>query len=299
LSSPPLWKTSVTLPRERVGHAMALIELTPPKPQAVLTAEDPFDSNVTIEALYNTLPDANFLSELLSLEVRAEALLDKDWIRASYEGLPPVRAGRFFVYGSHDQGKVPDGIIAMCVEAGEAFGTGHHETTSLCLKALSQCARHKRHSKILDLGCGTGVLAIAAAKLWHECVIATDIDPIAIKTTRANAKINQVTPYLRTSIADGMEHSLIRAGAPFDLILANILAGPLTKLAPGIAKSLVPKGVVILSGLLGWQENLVLSFYRAQGLILCRILRDGPWSALILVRPFFLRGTPLGARYRP
>ena len=299
MSNPPLWKVSVTLPRERVAHAAALIELTPPKPQAVLTAEDPFDPNVTVEVLYNTLPDARFLSELIGSEVRAEAFPDQDWIRASYEGLPPVRAGRFFVYGAHDQGKVPDGVIAICVEAGEAFGTGHHETTSLCLKALSQCARRKRHSKILDLGCGTGILAIAAAKLWRESVIATDIDPIAIETTRGNAKMNQVTPYLRTGIANGMDHSLIRAGAPFDLILANILAGPLTQLASGIAKSLVPKGFVILSGLLGWQENLVLSFYRAQGLILRRTLRDGPWSALILERPFSLRGPPLGARYRP
>ncbi|MGY9107627.1 MAG: 50S ribosomal protein L11 methyltransferase, partial [Alphaproteobacteria bacterium] len=217
--------------KERASHVMALLELTPPNPQAVLTAEDPFDAELTVEALYDTPPDANFLSELIGLEVRSEPLPDQDWIRASYEGLPPVRAGRFFVYGEHDQGKVPHGAIAMRIEAGEAFGTGHHETTSLCLRAIDEAARHARHNKILDLGCGTGVLSIAAAKLWRVRVLATDIDPIAIETTRANAKTNQVAPFLRTGVADGTDHPLIRAGAPYDLILANILASPLTKLA--------------------------------------------------------------------
>ena len=270
--------------KERASHVMALLELTPPNPQAVLTAEDPFETELTVEALYDTPPDANFLSELIGLEVRTELLPDQDWIRASYEGLPPVRAGRFFVYGAHDQGKAPHGAIAMQIEAGEAFGTGHHETTSLCLRAINEAARHARHKKILDLGCGTGVLSIAAAKLWRVRVLATDIDPIAIETTRANAKMNQVAPFLRTGVSDGTDHPAIRAGAPYDLILANILAGPLTKLAPGIAKALAPNGLVVLSGLLRWQENLVLSFYRSQGLVLRKTMRDGSWSALVLER---------------
>jgi len=284
MSTPPLWKASVIVAKERASHVMALLELTPPNPQAVLTAEDPFETELTVEALYDTPPDANFLSELIGLEVRTELLPDQDWIRASYEGLPPVRAGRFFVYGAHDQGKVPHGAIVMQIEAGEAFGTGHHETTSLCLRAINEAARHARHKKILDLGCGTGVLSIAAAKLWRVRVLATDIDPIAIETTRANAKMNQVAPFLRTGVTDGTDHPAIRAGAPYDLILANILAGPLTKLAPGIAKALAPKGLVVLSGLLRWQENLVLSFYRSQGLVLRKTMRDGSWSALVLER---------------
>jgi len=274
----------VIVAKERASHVMALLELTPPNPQAVLTAEDPFETELTVEALYDTPPDANFLSELIGLEVRTELLPDQDWIRASYEGLPPVRAGRFFVYGAHDQGKAPHGAIAMQIEAGEAFGTGHHETTSLCLRAINEAARHARHKKILDLGCGTGVLSIAAAKLWRVRVLATDIDPIAIETTRANAKMNQVAPFLRTGVSDGTDHPAIRAGAPYDLILANILAGPLTKLAPGIAKALAPNGLVVLSGLLRWQENLVLSFYRSQGLVLRKTMRDGSWSALVLER---------------
>ena len=285
MSNPALWKASVTLARERAAHVAALIELTPPRPQAVLTAEDPFDPNVTVEALYDAPPDAAFLSELIGMEVCAESLPDQDWIRASQEGLPPVRAGRFFVYGAHDLGKIPHGVTAIRIEAAQAFGTGHHETTSLCLSALTQCARRTRRRKILDLGCGTGILSIAAAKIWHETVLATDINPIAIETTRFNAKMNQVAPFLRFGIADGMDHPLIHAGEPFDLVLANILAGPLTKLAPRIASALAPKGLVVLSGLLRWQELLVLSFYRAQGLILRETLREGPWSALILERP--------------
>ena len=284
MNTPPLWKASVIVAKERASHVMALMELTPPKPQAVLTAEDPFDAELTVEALYDRMPDAKFLSEIIGSEVRAEPLPDVDWIRTSQEGLPPVRAGRFFVYGSHDLGKVPQGVIPIRVEAGQSFGTGHHESTALCLTALSQQARKWRHGKILDLGCGTGVLGIAAAKLWRQSVVATDIDPIAIETTRANAKMNQVAPFIRTGIADGTDHPLIRAGMPFDFILANILAGPLTKLAPGIAKALAPNGLVILSGLLRWQENLVLSFYRAQGLVLRKTMRDGSWSALLLER---------------
>lgn len=285
MTTPPLWIARVTVPRERAADVAALMELAPPSPQAVLTAEDPFDPNVTVEALYEKMPDAKFLTSLIGAEVIAGILPDQDWIRASQEGLPPVRAGRFFVYGAHDGARVPHGTIPMRVEAGQAFGTGHHESTALCLAALSDLARARRPGTILDIGCGTGVLAIGAAKLWHREILATDIDPIAVETTRINANLNGVAPLVRSAIADGLDHPFIRAGAPYDLILANILADPLTKLAPGIGKIIARGGTLILSGLLYWQENLVLSFYRAQGLRLRRRLHDGSWSALILERP--------------
>lgn len=284
-NSPPLWKASVTLAKEQTADIAALFELTPPKPQAVLIVEDPFGPNASVEALYDSPPDAEFFTQLMRRHVAVEPLPDQDWIRQSQEGLPPVRAGRFFVYGAHDAGTVPPGIIPIRIEAGLAFGTGHHETTALCLEAISQIARARRPARILDLGSGTGVLAIAAAKFWRRDILATDIDPIAVEVARENARGNGVAPLIHAAVADGFTSPAIRSRAPFDLILANILAGPLTKLAPDLARALAPKGTAVLSGLLRNQEKLVLSFACAQGLVFQRALRSGPWSALVLSRP--------------
>ena len=285
MTTPPLWKASVTLAKEHAADIAALLELTPPQPQAVLIAEEPFGPLATVEALYEAQPDAKFLTHLTGLEVTAEALPDQDWIRRSQEGLPPVRAGRFFVYGAHDAGTVPAGVIPIRIEAGLAFGTGHHETTALCLESLSELARRRKFLNVLDVGCGTGVLAIAASKLSRRPVLAADIDPVAVEVTRENARINDSAPLIRAVVADGLAHPAIRRQAPFNLVLANILAGPLTKLAPGITGALAPGGVAILSGLLRWQEQLVLSFYRALGLRLAHRVRQGPWSALVLQHP--------------
>ena len=284
MNAPPLWKASVTLAKEHAPDIAALFELTPPAPQAVLIAEEPFATEATVEALYDAPPDADLLTRLTGHRVLVAPLPDQDWIRRSQEGLPPVRAGRFFVYGAHDAGEVPPGIIPIRIEAGLAFGTGHHETTALCLQALSQLANRRRFLRVLDLGCGTGVLAIAAAKLWRKPVLATDIDPIAVEVARENARANEAAPLIRAAVADGLAHPAIRSHAPFDLIVANILAAPLTKLAPDLSAALAPRGIAVLSGLLRNQENLVLSFYRAQHLVLRRALRDGPWSALVLER---------------
>jgi ribosomal protein L11 methyltransferase len=283
-AAPPLWKASLSVPKARAADMVAMFELAPPKPQAVLIEEDPFGPDATVEALYDTAPDGEFLTRVAGMAVEVAPLPDQDWIRQSELGLAPVRAGRFFLYGAHDKGRVPDGPIPIRIEAGLAFGTGHHETTSLCLVALTRIARQRRPTHILDLGCGTGVLAIAAAKLWRLPVLATDIDPIAIEVARANARANGVRPFFRSAVADGLDHPAIRAAAPFDLILANILAAPLTRLAPSLAHALAPNGIAVLSGLLCNQENLVLSFHRALGLTLVRTLRDGPWSALVLTR---------------
>jgi ribosomal protein L11 methyltransferase len=285
MTAPPLWKASVALTKEVAPDIVALLELAShPSPQAVLIAEDPFSPAASVEALYASPPDAAFLSHLTGYEVVVAALPDQDWIRKSQEGLPPVRAGRFFVYGAHDAGTVPGGAIAIRIEAGLAFGTGHHETTALCLRALSELALARRFGHVLDVGCGSGVLAIAAARLWRRVVIATDIDPVAVEVARGNAQQNGVGPLLRLAVADGLMNPSVRAAAPFDLILANILAAPLTRLAPEICAGLAPGGVTVLSGLLRSQENLVLSFYRSQGLVLRRAWREGPWSALVLQR---------------
>jgi ribosomal protein L11 methyltransferase len=281
--SPPLWKAQVTLRKRETADVAAAFELT--GPQAVLIAEEPFEDSATVEALYAAMPDSDLLSRLAGGAVHVALLPDTDWIRLSQQGLPPVRAGRFFVYGAHDEGEVPRGIIPIRIEAGLAFGTGHHETTALCLAALSDLAKRQRYANVLDLGCGTGLLAIGGAKLWRRRVIASDIDPIAIEVTRANARANGEANLVHAVVADGLANPALAAGAPYDLIMANILAEPLTRLAPSIACSISRGGTLVLSGLLRWQENLVLSFYRPQGLRLRHIRRDGPWSALVLERP--------------
>lgn len=281
----PLWKAAVTLPKEQASDIAALFQLTPPGPQSVLIAENPFETDATVEALYDTPPDAELLSRLCGREVRCEPLPDQDWIKLSLEGLPPVRAGRFFLHGAHDAGVVPAGVLPVRIEAGLAFGTGHHETTALCLEAMCRLGKQRRFARTLDIGCGTGILAIAAAKLWHGTVVASDIDPVAVETARDNARSNGAAPEIRFATADGLDHPAIRSSAPYDLVCANILAGPLTRLAPAIARVVAPGGIVLLSGLLRDQENLVLSFYRTQKLVFCAAYRDGPWSALTLKNP--------------
>jgi ribosomal protein L11 methyltransferase len=282
--TPPLWKASVPCKKTDAPDIVAALELAPPSPQAVLIQEDPFKDNGLVEALYDVMPDGDLLSRIVGKAVHVQLLPDADWIKLSQEGLPPVRAGRFFVYGAHDAGKVPHGVIPMKIEAGQAFGTGHHETTALCLAVLSDLAKQRRYSNVLDIGCGTGLLAIGAAKIWRRRVIASDIDPIAIEVTRENAVANGVGPLVQAVTADGPMHPLLRGLAPYDLVLANILAGPLTRLAPSIAAITAKGGTLVLSGLLHWQENLVLGFYRPHGLTLKGIRRDGSWSALVLKR---------------
>jgi ribosomal protein L11 methyltransferase len=283
--NPPLWKVSVALKKSEAPDVMAVLQITPPSPQAVLTAEEPLSDDCTVEALYAVMPDGDLLSNVTGRAVHVQLLPDTDWIKLSEQGLPPVRAGRFFVYGAHDAGTVPPGVIPIRIEAGMAFGTGHHETTALCLAVLSDLAKRRRYANVLDLGCGTGLLAIGAAKLWRRHVLASDIDPVAVEVARENAVANGEAPLVRALMADGPTHPGLFRAAPFDLILANILAGPLTHLAPAIARSVAPGGTLVLSGLLHWQENLVLSFYRPHGLVLRQTRRDGSWSALVLDRP--------------
>ena len=284
MPAPPLWKATVHLTKAEASNVAAAFELGS-GPQAVLINEEPFTDHATVEALYAQMPNGDLLTNLAGHEVFVALLPDVDWIKLSQEGLPPVRAGRFFVYGAHDQGKVPPGVLPIRIEAGMAFGTGHHETTALCLAALSDLSKKRRFGNVLDLGCGTGLLAIGAAKLWRKRVIASDIDPVAVEVTRENAVANNEGALVSAVVADGLANPTLAAHAPYDLIVANILAGPLTRLAPSIAAALAPGAMLVLSGILRWQENTVLSFYRPQGAVLRHIRRDGPWSALLLERP--------------
>ncbi|HEX2593689.1 MAG TPA: 50S ribosomal protein L11 methyltransferase [Rhizomicrobium sp.] len=280
--NPPLWKAFTITKKSEAADAASLFELAPPGPQAVLINEEPFADKAVVEALYSSMPDGDYLSKLAGREVIVELLPDVDWIKLSQEGLPPVRAGRFFVYGAHDRGKVPPGVIPIRIEAGMAFGTGHHETTALCLTAMSDLSKVRRYENVLDLGTGTGLLAIGAAKLWRKRVIASDIDQVAVEIAKENARANGEGPLVNAFTADGLVHPALAAAAPYDLLIANILAAPLTFLAPQIARSVKRGSMIILSGLLVWQENMVLSFYRPHDMVLRRTYRKGPWSALVL-----------------
>ncbi|MCX7281622.1 MAG: 50S ribosomal protein L11 methyltransferase [Alphaproteobacteria bacterium] len=282
MPSPPLWKASVALTKKQAGDTAAALELDG-SAQAVLIVEEPFADGAVVEALYTDEPDGAYLSRITGLDITVAPLPDQDWIRLSQEGLPPVRAGRFFVYGAHDAGTVPHGVIPMKIEAGLAFGTGHHETTALCLAVLSDLANKRAFRNVLDLGCGTGLLAIGAAKLWKRSVLASDIDPVAVEVTRDNARANGVGPLIRAVTADGLTNPILVNGALYDLLIANILAGPLTQLAPSIIRALAPGAMLVLSGLLRNQEALVTSFYRDLRFIGRR--RAGPWSALVLQKP--------------
>lgn len=207
-----------------------------------------------------------------------------NWVAKSLEGLQPVVAGGFYVHGSHEENPPPPGLTAIRIDAAQAFGTGHHETTTGCLEAIDRALKRKRFRSMLDVGTGTGVLAIALAKRTHLPVLASDIDPIAVTTTVENARDNGVGRYIIAFEATGLEHRQIAAGAPYDLIVANILAGPLVALAPGMRKVTAIGATVILSGILNTQANRVISAYSQQGIVLRQRIVKKEWTTLVLER---------------
>ncbi|AZO74677.1 MAG: 50S ribosomal protein L11 methyltransferase [Mesorhizobium sp.] len=220
----------------------------------------------------------------LSKQVEREALPDIDWVARSLEGLKPVRAGRFFVHGAHDRGKRHSSDLAIEIEAGLAFGTGHHGTTAGCLEMLDQVVRRERPRNALDLGTGSAVLAIALAKLAHIPVLATDIDPVAVRVAAANARLNHVKALVETVTAPGFHHPIFAMRAPFDLIVANILARPLMRLAPQMARHIKLGGSLVLSGILDRQRDAVISAYVGQAFRHVRTLHREGWVTIHLKR---------------
>lgn len=235
----------------------------------------------------------------LALPVECERLGDADWVAQSLEGLTPVYAGRFTVSGSHHAPPLWPHSRSIMIDAGQAFGTGHHGTTAACLDLLDACFRQRRYRNVLDLGTGTGVLAIAVAKSVPATILASDIDPLATRIAAANARANGVSTRIAHVTAAGLSHRGFRERGPFDLVCANILAGPLAAMARDLTRCLSVRATVILSGLLPHQRARIISAYRSHGLALRRShLRDG-WLALVFeTRPNSL---PLGIardRYR-
>jgi ribosomal protein L11 methyltransferase len=239
-----------------------------------------------IDAFPTTDEEAEGLQRVLKaasgLTVIAEKLADADWLAMALSGLPPVRAGRFFVYGAHDKGLAPPNAVDLRIEAGAAFGTGHHGTTVGCLVAYNDLLKARRFPKVLDVGAGTGVLAIAAARTGSRIAVGTDIDAPSVRISNENAQLNRASA--RFVHASGLSHTAIARNVPYDLVFANILARPLISLSGDIQTALRPGGVAILSGLLRTQEREVKAAYLAKGFKVMRKLYRDAWATLVLIR---------------
>lgn len=205
-----------------------------------------------------------------------------NWVARSLEGLAPVVAGGFYVYGSHETGPIPGGLTPMKIDAAQAFGTGHHQTTTGCLEAIDRVLKRRKPRNMLDVGTGTGVLAIALAKRTRRKVLASDIDPISVTTTIDNAAQNGVGQQIIAFQATGLNHAIIAQNAPYDLIVANILAGPLMALAPAVGLAAAKGATVILSGILQHQARGVINAYGRQGMVLTQKLQRKDWTTLML-----------------
>lgn len=249
--------------------------------------EEDEDKNIwRIDAFPTTQDESDGLASVLAdfkVKVTTEVLADADWLAMALSGLPPVKAGRFFVYGMHDRGRLPASTVNLRIEAGAAFGTGHHGTTVGCLQAYDRLIKARKFNKVLDVGAGTGLLAIAAARTGSKLAVGTDIDRPSVRIARENAKVNQANA--KFVHASGLGDRLVADNAPYDLVFANILARPLISLAQDIKRALVPGGTVILSGLLRTQERMVKAAYLSRGFkVVSRIHRDA-WATLVLQRP--------------
>jgi len=280
---PVCWKARAILPKldaQRLTDALEQLE-----PMPIISAFELGERSLwEVNAFFAHEPSEEDLLKHTGVAMRILPVPEENWVARALEGLPPVRTAHFFIYGEHSAKLVPANAIGLKIEASTAFGTGHHGTTRGCLLAFEHLARYRRFKSVLDLGCGTGVLAMAFARLTHNPVVATDIDLLAVVKTRENARLNRTVPHLRIARADGFRARTITENAPYDLIFANILAGPLMRLMPGIRAHLAPGGIAILSGLLDEQTNGMLAMARAHGLRLARRAALEGWVTLVLKR---------------
>jgi ribosomal protein L11 methyltransferase len=258
--------------------------------QAAIAAFERPDGRWGVTAHFAEAPDQALVRELVASAagetiaqgVAFDTVEAQDWVKASLEDLVPVPAGRFVVHGSHDRARVPANKLGIEIEAALAFGTGHHGTTRGCLLLLDHVLKARRPRRVLDLGTGTGGLAIAAAKALQRAVLASDIDPASVKVARDNARLNETGNRVQLIRATGFSAPQFAAHGPFDLVLANILANPLRQLAGPMARHLAPSAQLILSGLLTHQASGVIAAYRARGLVPVRHLVVEGWSSLLL-----------------
>jgi len=266
-------------------------------PPTVSRFEQPDKDLWRVDVYFVDRPETDFLSALLDhagltdWQCKIDPIEDRDWVTESQKLLSPVRAGRFLVFGSHDADKANAGLINLQIDAGQAFGTGKHETTAACLSLLDQLADTIEPESVLDIGTGSAVLALAAAKVWSTArVTATDIDPIAIEVSVENCAVNKVAtrkitskhPAIALVVADGLDDPQLAEEQPYSIVFANILASPLISMAPSISNSVERGGHLILSGLLITQKKDVLEAYQQCGVTIETECLSGEWAALQL-----------------
>ena len=284
------WTLTLPCTREE-AEAIAAAEID--LPAVLMTSEDDEAAGTwRLDAFFEGEPAADTVAAIRELaasggwsSARPEPLADRDWVAMSQRGLEPIREGRFVVHTSTHQVEAPPGIRSFLIEAGQAFGTGHHHTTAGCLAMLDTLAGEGcAVARVIDCGTGTGLLAFAAMELWPEAVaVATDIDPVAVEVTRENAAANAIDLVrLRLIVADGALDPAIAASGPYDLVVANILAGPLVSMAPELASIAAGGATIILAGLLETQREAVVAAYAACGCSVVALDRRGDWTILRL-----------------
>jgi len=292
------WKVTFFPCSRAEGEALATIEpdLGIDPPPTIMTSEPDLSrpDEWQLDVYLSLEPDAALIERIRALvpsmgdaQPTIEKIEDEDWVTMSQGFLEPIRAGRFYVHTAAHADRIPSGAVAFRIEASRAFGTGHHETTAGCLTALDRLATEgKTFRNIADIGTGTGLLAFGARTLWPDAaILASDIDPISIDVTAENMAINDIpNDAITLVVADGMDEPAIQAASPFDLIVANILAGPLIGLAPDLTATLSQNGTIILAGLLATQAEDVLAAYSSKGMQLTARIDSGDWSILTLVQ---------------
>jgi ribosomal protein L11 methyltransferase len=284
-----MYQISARGARAPVEAAWDALAWADPSPAGAVDCKEDGRGVWRLDAFAETQDEADECVALIAetspeLNARVEEVIERDWVTMSLEGLPPVSAGPFFVAGSHAIARHAPGKIAVLIEAGPAFGTGHHGTTLGCLLALDDVRRRRAIGKVLDLGTGSGVLAIAALKAGASMALGTDIDFDSVPVANENAKKNNVTGFTAMHVT-GARHPRIRQAAPYDTVFANILMKPLIGLAPEIARLTAPGGTIILSGLLHHQAMQVRQAFEGHGILFERRIRKDGWSTLVMRQP--------------
>ncbi len=287
----PTFTALTTLPGKAAADALGeAMEALTPEPTGVGVFEIEDGSGLwEVGGYFTEAPDTAGLALLAAMhgarDFTVSELPEIDWVAKVRRELAPVEAGRFFVYGSHDADRVPEGSIALLIEAAMAFGTGHHGTTLGCLRALDRLVKDGFEGRnVADIGCGTAVLAMAAAKIWPAPVIASDIDPVAVDVARANLLANGLAARVVCVEAAGFDHPDLKARAPFDLVFANILKGPLLALGPDMAAHVAPGGHAILSGILNTQADEIVAAYAERGFFVSSREEVTDWTTLLLTK---------------